>query len=374
MISGAILASSLFYSASASAATTYTFINNYTIKESIVESDGFGDTITKNRYFTDDTVPSDKNLRAPEGRVFEFGNDEEYCSNTIYMTDPNRYVHNTIAKSGTACAADAVVRDISVDTSGIDYLFYFATPNSIKTLSPGKTATFTRVSPQPSDLGSGAAVFVLENGGKCPALLTQYSGTKWGVFAPEQTGTIQTGSDSLYYRQIAENAGYSDVSGCKANGGVASDVANDVLAAIVGGESGYWGGYERESFGGLDDGRVRIIGNAVGSLASAVYILGDDPSVVPGGNLINDTDGAGLASTCEVDAVGWFVCPIMKFMGTLNDAAFEQLSKLLEVEPSLLTEGDSLRDTWGRFRDIANILFVVAFLWIVYGQMVGGRN
>lgn len=96
--------------------------------------------------------------------------------------------------------------------------------------------------------------------------------------------------------------------------------------------------------------------------------------------LDKNTGAQGEASssktTCAIEGIGWIVCPVMNFLADLNEKAFEQLTKLLEVEPSLLLGNDGqtpLKDAWSKFRDIANVLFVIAFLYIVYRQMVGSN-
>lgn len=74
-------------------------------------------------------------------------------------------------------------------------------------------------------------------------------------------------------------------------------------------------------------------------------------------------------TTCAIDGVGWIVCPILNFMGDLNDQAFSAISGFLTVDPSLL--GDNTKTAWSQFRDIANVAFVIAFLIIIYSQVSG---
>lgn len=79
-------------------------------------------------------------------------------------------------------------------------------------------------------------------------------------------------------------------------------------------------------------------------------------------------------TTCNVQGIGWVLCPVIELIGELNDRAFGLLSRsFLEIEPALVTD-QGTRDAWASFRDIANVLFVIAFVFIVYAQMVGGRN
>jgi len=82
-----------------------------------------------------------------------------------------------------------------------------------------------------------------------------------------------------------------------------------------------------------------------------------------------DSSGSGDSTTsCGVDGVGWIICPVMEFMGKLNDAAFGFIDDFLYVEPRLLADSDT-RAAWSNFRDLANVAFIIAFLVIVYSQI-----
>lgn len=82
-------------------------------------------------------------------------------------------------------------------------------------------------------------------------------------------------------------------------------------------------------------------------------------------------------TSCAVDGVGWIVCPVMTFIGGLNDAAYGFISgTFLNINVGLLSTtlpngaGENpTYTTWGTFRNIANILFVIAFLFIVFSQL-----
>ncbi len=112
--------------------------------------------------------------------------------------------------------------------------------------------------------------------------------------------------------------------------------------------------------------------------AFAAFVKGyniQDPDNVPKEKTLTGADAAGGDSTigtssCAIDGVGWLVCPVMKFLGNLNDAAFGMLNNFLEVNDKITTS-DTLAKSWGAFRNIANICFVIAFLIIIYSQLTG---
>jgi hypothetical protein len=60
----------------------------------------------------------------------------------------------------------------------------------------------------------------------------------------------------------------------------------------------------------------------------------------------------------------------MTFLGKLNDAAYGFINNFLEV-PARIFSDSATRRAWEAFRDIGNVMFVIAFLVIVYSQITG---
>lgn len=76
--------------------------------------------------------------------------------------------------------------------------------------------------------------------------------------------------------------------------------------------------------------------------------------------------------SCAVEKVGWLVCPIIEHISSLGDFAFSILSNMfLETEPELVANNSGTFDAWSIARDLANILFAIAFLVIVLSQITG---
>lgn len=96
---------------------------------------------------------------------------------------------------------------------------------------------------------------------------------------------------------------------------------------------------------------------------------GDEQDEQDGTNGNTDPSGDGEVS-CAIDGIGWIICPVMRFMGDLNDKAFGYLDDLLTISPDVFSS-DATRNAWGAFRDLANVAFVIAFLVIIYSQMTG---
>ena len=87
-----------------------------------------------------------------------------------------------------------------------------------------------------------------------------------------------------------------------------------------------------------------------------------------GKNSGGDTTG----STCAVDGIGWIVCPIITVTAKIVDAMYNIVSNLLTVQPIISTGSTKpLYEAWSSMRNIANIVFILAFLVVIYSQLTG---
>ena len=74
--------------------------------------------------------------------------------------------------------------------------------------------------------------------------------------------------------------------------------------------------------------------------------------------------------TCQIDAIGWIICPVMNFMAGIVDAAYGFVASLLNVQPLTFNEPDGgIYGAWAIMRNIANIAFIIAFLIIIFSQL-----
>jgi hypothetical protein len=78
-------------------------------------------------------------------------------------------------------------------------------------------------------------------------------------------------------------------------------------------------------------------------------------------------------NSCGIDGIGWLVCPLINFMASINDAAYGAVSGFLDIKPTILDNPNGgrtgTRQGWEFFRDIANALFAVVFLWVIFSQI-----
>lgn len=83
-------------------------------------------------------------------------------------------------------------------------------------------------------------------------------------------------------------------------------------------------------------------------------------------------------NSCSLSAVGWFVCPLMSFAGSLGDASYSAISYFLSIDNEIFKdqENGGLAQAWKFFRDVANAVFAVIFLWVIFSQIsnVGVSN
>ena len=79
---------------------------------------------------------------------------------------------------------------------------------------------------------------------------------------------------------------------------------------------------------------------------------------------------SGPVSSCSVDGIGWFICPITVFLANAMDNIFALIAGFVEVQPILVNDTNSpLYTAWDVMRNIANLAFILAFLVIIYSQL-----
>src|SRR5690606_25569347 len=75
------------------------------------------------------------------------------------------------------------------------------------------------------------------------------------------------------------------------------------------------------------------------------------------------------ASSCEVEGLGWVVCPVTGFLASGTDWLFNVLSEFLAVPPLLSDTDAPLYRIWKMMLGLANLAFILAFIVIIYSQL-----
>jgi len=103
--------------------------------------------------------------------------------------------------------------------------------------------------------------------------------------------------------------------------------------------------------------------------ASSNYTAYIDVSDSDASKLITLSGSGGQPKTCgsEVTGMGWIVCPIVNALTGLNDVVWRVVSSLLTVNP--LNQAEPIFQAWGTIRSIANVLFAIFFLVIIFSQL-----
>lgn len=126
--------------------------------------------------------------------------------------------------------------------------------------------------------------------------------------------------------------------------------------------------------------------NRVAQDAASMIALNQDPNskyagiiVTPGvAGTIGDSSGGEAsgedpnASSCGIEGVGWILCPVINFLAAVADQSFNFLAdNFLRTDPNVFNTDNGTYQAWAIMRNIANILFVIAFLFIVFSQLTG---
>lgn len=76
-------------------------------------------------------------------------------------------------------------------------------------------------------------------------------------------------------------------------------------------------------------------------------------------------------SSCQVEGIGWVLCPVINAMAGMADATFGLVAAFMVVEPLGFNTDNPLYGAWSIMRNIANVAFVIAFLIIIFSQLTG---
>jgi len=78
------------------------------------------------------------------------------------------------------------------------------------------------------------------------------------------------------------------------------------------------------------------------------------------------------ATSCVIDGVGWIICSMANFMASVSDGIYSLIENLLKV-PVINTDTGSttngVYNAWAIMRNLANVIFVISFLIIIFSQM-----
>lgn len=77
-------------------------------------------------------------------------------------------------------------------------------------------------------------------------------------------------------------------------------------------------------------------------------------------------------TSCVVDGVGWIVCGVTNFIAKVSDGMYTLIESIVKTEPLNINTADGtngLYNAWSYIKNIANSIFIVAFLIIIFSQL-----
>ncbi len=115
------------------------------------------------------------------------------------------------------------------------------------------------------------------------------------------------------------------------------------------------------------------VANRINKYADRAAKALKEANQVPNNNDGNaaDANGEKGKQTCTVEGVGWMVCPVSKLIGKIVDQMYKMMQALLRVPPLNTDTNDSnpLYGSWSAMRNIANVVFVILFMMVIYSQI-----
>ena len=102
-------------------------------------------------------------------------------------------------------------------------------------------------------------------------------------------------------------------------------------------------------------------------------LSGVSPSSVTAEPEPSGSGGKEPKDKCAIDGIGWLICPVVTFLAQVSDTVKDNIDEYLVFNPSELTKRDdgSVYSYWATMRNYANVLFVIAFIIIIYSQISG---
>ncbi len=102
-------------------------------------------------------------------------------------------------------------------------------------------------------------------------------------------------------------------------------------------------------------------------------LSGVSPSSVTAEPEPSGSGGKEPKDKCAIDGIGWLICPVVTFLAQVSDTVKDNIDEYLVFNPSELTKRDdgSVYSYWTTMRNYANVLFVIAFIIIIYSQISG---
>lgn len=85
---------------------------------------------------------------------------------------------------------------------------------------------------------------------------------------------------------------------------------------------------------------------------------------------VDTTATSSSASSCVVPGgMGWIICPLSNTLANGMDLIYGFISDFMKTQPLQTSQQDTLYQAWSLIRNLANIIFVIGFIVIIYSQL-----
>lgn len=90
------------------------------------------------------------------------------------------------------------------------------------------------------------------------------------------------------------------------------------------------------------------------------------------GSLSSLTSFTNGLSSCAIETVGWVICPTMRSIAKLADYGFTYINQnFMQIDYNIQANDSGTFKAWDIMKNIANALFVIAFMTLIYSQLTG---
>jgi hypothetical protein len=128
----------------------------------------------------------------------------------------------------------------------------------------------------------------------------------------------------------------------------------------------------RWRFTGLALAAILVVSSIGGVLTDTVFAQTPTPVPPAAATGVTPTATSNPQVTCSIEKLGWILCPLIQTAGKVGDQAFEFLANnFLETEPQLVSSQSGTYTAWLLARNLANLMFIAAFLIVILSQVTG---
>ena len=100
-----------------------------------------------------------------------------------------------------------------------------------------------------------------------------------------------------------------------------------------------------------------------------------DGTIISDWDSTTDTEVSTCMNSGAIESLGWIVCPILTTVTKAVEGFYDSwIEPALNVSPELFNQGGTGSSTygaWQTFRNFANIIFIILFLFVIFSQLTG---